>query len=76
MVLNTGRQETKEGTRDDYPKRLGGLNKRGAWTYNIGRFTSCKTDNGVVYTRDDIKGLHENLRSGNLQGTSIAVSSR
>ena len=42
---------------DSRPKRLNGLSKRGCWTYSLGDFEEFKTDNGVVYTREDYEAF-------------------
>jgi hypothetical protein len=42
-----------DGSAENHPKRLQGLNKRGVWEYDMGDFESFTADNGVIYTRAD-----------------------
>jgi hypothetical protein len=41
----------------DYPHKIQGLNKRGIWTYDLGTFTTFKTDNEVVYNKADYEAF-------------------
>jgi hypothetical protein len=42
---------------DEHPLRLNGLSKRGIWTYSLGKFKQCKSDNGIVYNRVDFEAF-------------------
>lgn len=47
----------KQGTTTSRPVRLNGLSKRGIWTYSLGKFDNCKTDNEIVYNRADFEAF-------------------